>query len=129
VGPDDIRGAVLGVLKEWWFPMLEDPSWLREHGSKYHAFAVITMCRALHAVEHGTIVSKPRAVAWAKKNLGNRWIHVIEKAVDAARADSNDGFLNETLDFIRFVKAQVKKFEKQIRNREILAEENHQQVK
>ena len=129
VGPDDIRGSVLGVLKEWWFPMLEDPSWLREHGSKYHAFAVITMCRVLHALEHGTIVSKPRATAWAKKNLGNCWIHVIEKAVDPARADGNDGFLNETLNLIWFVREWTEKFEKQIRDRKILPEQNHQQVK
>jgi hypothetical protein len=129
VGPDDIRSAVLGVLKEWWFPMLEDASWLGKHGSKYHAFAVITMCRALHAIEHGTIVSKPRAVAWAKENLGNPWMQVIDRAVTAAREDVEVEFPNETLDLIRFVKEQVKKFEKQICYREILAEENHQQVK
>ena len=52
VTPDDIRGAVLGVLREWWFPMLDDSSWLREHKIGDHAFAVITMCRVLHALEN-----------------------------------------------------------------------------
>ena len=129
VGPDDIRGAVLGVLREWWFPMLENPSWLRDHGSKYHAFAVITMCRVLHALEHGGIVSKPRAVAWAKENLGNPWKRAIDQAVAAARENDKDEFLSETLDFIRFVKERTEKFEKQIRDPEILSEQNHQQVK
>jgi hypothetical protein len=129
VSPDDIRSAVLGVLKEWWFPMLEDPSWLRDHGSKYHAFAVITMCRALHALEHGTIVSKPRAIAWTTKHLANRWMGVLDKAVAAAREDGKDGFLSEALDLVRFVKEQTEKLEKPILNTEILTEQNHQQVK
>ena len=102
VTPDDIRGAVLGVLREWWFPMLEDPSWLRDHDSGYHAFAVVTMCRALHALEHGTIVSKPKAIQWAQNNLDSSWIPLIDKAVAASEHKEQDDFLNETLDFIRF---------------------------
>jgi predicted nucleotidyltransferase len=129
VSPNEIRGAVLDVLKEWWFPMLEDPSWLHEHGSKYHAFAVITMCRALHALELGTIVSKPRAIDWARKKLGKPWIQVIDKAVAAAWHEEQAAFLDETLDFIRFVKRQTRNFEKQIPETGMLAEQNHQKVK
>jgi predicted nucleotidyltransferase len=117
VSPDNIRWAVLGVLHEWWFPMLADPSWLREHGNKYHAFAVITMCRVLHALEHGTIVSKPKAIAWARKNVGNPWIGVIDKAVAAMRHKEQDEFLDETLGFIQFVNEHARTFEKQIINR------------
>jgi predicted nucleotidyltransferase len=120
VSPDDIRGAVLGILQEWWFPMLEDPSWLRDHGAKYHAFAVITMCRVLHALEHGTIVSKPRAVQWARGKLGEPWMTLIDKAVAVSRNQQQDDFLEETLDFIRLVQRQTSKFEsltgKEIKN-------------
>ena len=111
VSPDDIRGAVLGILREWWFPMLEDPSWLRDHGGKYHAFAVMTMCRVLHALEHGTIVSKPKAVQWARGKLGERWVALIDKAVAVSRHEIDADFLNETLDFIRFVQEKTIKFE------------------
>jgi predicted nucleotidyltransferase len=107
VSRDDIRGSVLGILYEWWFPMLEDPSWLRDHGNKYQAFAVITMCRVLHALEHGTVVSKPKAVQWAREKLGSPWRRLIDKAVLASRQESQDDFLHETLDFIRFVKSQT----------------------
>jgi predicted nucleotidyltransferase len=107
VSRDDIRGSVLGILHEWWFPMLEDPSWLRDHGNKYQAFAVITMCRVLHALEHGTVVSKPIAVQWAREKLGSPWRPLIDKAVLASRQESQDDFLHETLDFIRFVKSQT----------------------
>ena len=112
VSPDDIRGAVLGVLHEWWFPMLNDPSWLREHGNKYHAFAVITMCRALHALAHGTVISKPKAIQWARENLTSSWEQLIDKAVVASRSEAVDDFLAESLDFIRFTKDQTQNFEK-----------------
>jgi hypothetical protein len=107
VSGDDIRSSVLGVLQEWWFPMLEAPTWLREHGSIYHAFAVITMCRALHALEHGTIVSKPKAVAWARDRLGDPWRQLIDRAVPAARQEEGSGFLEEALSFVGFVKEQA----------------------
>jgi hypothetical protein len=107
VSRDDIRGAVLGVLNEWWFPMLGDPSWLRDHGSKYHAFAVITMCRVLHALEQGTVVSKPKAVQWARGKLGDPWVAVIDKAVAASKHERQDDFLEETLAFVRFVREQT----------------------
>jgi predicted nucleotidyltransferase len=113
VRPEELRGAVLGIFREWWFPMLEDSSWLREHGSKYHAFAVITMCRALHALRHGTVVSKPKAIQWARTALGDSWIELIDKAVAASKHEIQDDFLHETLDFIRFVKEQTIKLEKQ----------------
>ena len=107
VSPDEIRASVLGVLQEWWFPMLEDPSWLREHKSAYCAFAVITMCRALHAVEHGMVISKPKAVQWARQVLDPSWLPLIDKAIAASRHDVQENFLDETLDFILFVKEQT----------------------
>jgi hypothetical protein len=106
VTPDDIRRAVRDALQEWWFPMLEDSSWLKEQGGNFHGFAVITMCRALHALKHGTIVSKPVAIRWAKENLTPRWKPLIEKAV-ASQNGSHSGFLSETLDFIRYTSEET----------------------
>jgi predicted nucleotidyltransferase len=112
VSGDDIRSSVLGILQEWWLPMLQDSSWLREHGSVYHAFAVITMCRALHALEHGTIVSKPKAIVWARDRLDDPWRQLIDKAVPAARHEAGPGFLEESLSFIGFVREQTMPGEK-----------------
>jgi len=106
VSAADIRQAVLGVLGEWWFPMLENPTWLSQHGSEYHAFAVITMCRALHAYRYGTIVSKPKAARWAQAELGKPWQILIENALKA-QAGEQPGFLEESLSFIRFAKEQI----------------------
>lgn len=106
VTPEDLREAVLGILQEWWFPMLADSSWLRKHESNYHGFTVITMCRALHALKHGTIVSKPVAVRWAKEEFGDPWHTLIDQAV-ASQYGQHSDFLNETLDFIHFTKEQI----------------------
>ena len=109
VSLDDIRGAVLGILQEWWFPMLEDPSWLRDHESEYRAFAVITMCRVLHALENGIVVSKLKAVQWAQIQLDKKSKGIIDKAVAVLQHEAGDISLDETLDFIRFTREQVLK--------------------
>ena len=107
VSPDEIRRAIMGILHEWWFPMLNDPAWLRDKKAGDRAFAVITMCRVLHGLEHGTIVSKPKAIQWVQSQLDERWIQLIHKAVAATQHKNYDVHLNETLDFIRFTMGQV----------------------
>jgi predicted nucleotidyltransferase len=102
VSPEEIRRAVKGILQEWWLPMLEDPSWLKTHGGEYHAFAILTMCRALHALEHGTIVSKPVAARWAQKELGERWSRVIERALARQAGYEDRSLYKESLEFIQF---------------------------
>jgi len=108
VTPDDIRGSVMGVLNEWWFPMLDDPSWLRAGENGDRAFAVITMCRVLHALEHGAIVSKPKAIQWARTNLDEPWKRLIDKAVAVSNREKDDMLLDEVLNFIRLVKERAK---------------------
>jgi len=107
VSPDEIRQAVLAILHEWWFPMLEDPSWLRKHESNYHGYAVTTMCRALHALKHGTIVSKPVAVQWAMEALDKRWHPLIEQAVVSQQYEKCGDILADTLEFIQFTKSTL----------------------
>ena len=105
ISPEELRGAVVGILQDWWFPMLDDPSWLRDHPSEYHAFAILSMSRALHALEHGTIVSKPVAAKWAQEKLGTKWSQVIEQALAAQQSNSaNQNLLDDALEFIRFTK-------------------------
>jgi hypothetical protein len=106
VSPDEIRQSVLGVLDECWFPMLEDPSWPQKHDGNYHGYTVITMCRALHALQHGMIVSKPVAIRWAREKLGAHWHTLIEQAV-ASQDGQRPEILKETLQFIRFTKEEI----------------------
>ena len=108
VTPNEIRASVTGVLNEWWFPMLEDPAWLRDHEAGYRSFAVITMCRVLHALGTGTITSKPKAAQWAKTKLDEPWQGLIDRAIAVSNHEEQEISLDETLDFIRFIHQQVK---------------------
>jgi hypothetical protein len=83
VPPDELRRAVSGVLREWWAPMLQDPFRLRSR--HYQAYAVLTMCRALYTLEHGTVVPKEIAARWAQEALSERWGPVIDRALDWPR--------------------------------------------
>ena len=107
VSPNDIRRAVKGVLQEWWFPMLENPTWLKNHGIEYHAFAILTMFRAIHSLEHGTIVSKPEAARWAQEKLGGEWSQVIEQALNFQTSNADFDLYNKSLELIRFTKDRV----------------------
>ena len=111
VSSEDIRSAVIGILNEWWFPMLEEPSWLRDHESGYRAFAVISMCRVLHALTYGTIVSKPKAVEWALRKLGEPWKQLIDEAAHVSPYNEIEIPLKDTLSFIEFTREQVLKNE------------------
>ncbi|HSG45444.1 MAG TPA: nucleotidyltransferase domain-containing protein [Anaerolineales bacterium] len=107
VTPDDIRDAVRGILSEWWFPMLKNPTWLKEHNSHYRGFAVITMCRALHALKHGIIISKPKAVQWARKKVNSLNQDLIDRSVATSQHKDVNISLEETLGFIHFIMEQI----------------------
>lgn len=107
VSVEDIRSSIMGVLREWWYPMLENPEWLRENDDGYRSFAVITMCRVLHGLEHGTITSKPKAVQWARTKVDARWHSLIDDAVAVSNHEERNIDLDETLGFIRYTKGKI----------------------
>ncbi len=103
VRPDDLRRAALGILREWWAPMLDDTHRLRD--SEYQAYAILTMCRSLYTLEHGQadtvcIASKPTAARWAQATLGEPDAALIERALNWRPGVELDA-LTQTLDLIR----------------------------
>jgi hypothetical protein len=108
VRPNELRRAALATLHEWWSPMLRDPA--RLHSSEYRAYAVLTMCRALYTLQHGTVVSKPVAARWTQEKLGERWTALIERALAwPGGAQSDD--MDETLGLIRHTLERSQQFE------------------
>lgn len=98
VAPNELRAAAQATLREWWAPMLEDPARLSQR--EYQAYAVLTMCRALYTLQHGTVVSKPTAARWAQGALGPEWAELIEEALAWPRGPQPDR-LEQTLALIR----------------------------
>jgi len=107
ISPGDIRRAVRGFLREWWFPLLDDPSWLRNHGSEYHAYAILTMCRSLPALEHGTIISKPSAARSDQQKLSGKWPQVIEQSLATRMGARNFDLYDEALELIQYTKDRL----------------------
>lgn len=99
VQPNDLRRAVLGILHEWWSPMLYDPTWL--HSDEHQAYAILTMCRTLYTLQYDTVVSKPVAARWAQETLGNQWEVLIRQALAWQHHVKFDN-MDEILDFIRY---------------------------
>ncbi|HLZ68505.1 MAG TPA: aminoglycoside adenylyltransferase domain-containing protein [Dehalococcoidia bacterium] len=95
----ELSNAVRTILQGWWRQILEQPAWFAER--VYQAFAVLTMCRALHTLRAGEVVSKPAAAAWAGDALGARWAPLIEQAL-AWRHDPGSGDPSDALAFVRF---------------------------
>lgn len=100
VSPDELRGAVAGILLGWWSThILAQPDELLRHG--YQPYAVLTMCRSLYCFEHGAIVSKPFAARWAMESLDEKWKALIERAL-SHNADTSPDALAQTFELIRY---------------------------
>jgi len=79
VDADGLRGAMRDMLEKWWRPLLDDHAWLQT--SQEQPFAILTMCRTLYTLEHGTVASKPVAAQWAQQAIGEHWKSLIEWAL------------------------------------------------
>lgn len=99
IQPDDLRRAVADLLNEWWSPMLENPAFIKN--SEYETYTVLTMCRALFTLEHGTIASKSASARWAQDALDGSWTELIEQSLNW-RCGEQINKLNEVLNFIRY---------------------------
>jgi predicted nucleotidyltransferase len=78
------RAAVLAQVRGW-------PAVLREPWIPYvpssRAYAVVTLCRALHALAEGEQASKEAAAAWSAERYPE-WADYIERCVATLRADT-----------------------------------------
>ncbi len=103
VSADDLRRSMRGLLSIWVARVLEDPAPLRQIG--YLSYGVLSLCRILYTLAHGTIVSKAVAAAWALETLPAPWTPTIAAAVAdrlRARGDATPAELEAGLAFIRF---------------------------
>ncbi len=104
VAPGELRVATREMLLGFWAKQLANPAWLRPRD--YQAFAVLTMCRALHTLATGTSASKPHAAAWAKRTLEPAWTPLIDRAL-AWRHDHAPDDMGEMLRFVAWAVGQA----------------------
>ncbi len=104
VQPNAVRQAVVEILAAWWAPMLDNATRLQSR--EYQAYAVLSMCRALYTLQHGSVASKSSSARWAQTTLHQHWAALIERAV-AWPHDPQPDNVAETLAFIRYTLAYV----------------------
>ena len=78
---------------------------------KYQAYAVLTMCRALHLHRTGEPASKRRAALWAREELP-QWSGLVRSALAWRKAwrepQADDATTHaETLRFVKFVRDEI----------------------
>lgn len=103
ISADELRDGVLGLMW-WWELQLADPC--RVAAGPYQAYTVLSMCRILYTLRHGTLASKPAAARWARLVLEPRWAGLIERALGWQPGEEMNR-LDETLDFIRYTHAHT----------------------
>lgn len=99
VGPDELRAAMVELMRIWWAPMDEDPTRLRDPG--YRAYAVVTQCRMLYTLAHGRVVSKSAAARWAQAGPLAPWAALVDEALAWSFHDPETS-LQATRELIRF---------------------------
>ncbi len=81
-----------------------------DHKLGFQAYAILTMCRALHVYRHGEQISKKQAAIWAQKELP-QWSSLIQNAL-VWRRDKENKRVDEktfpvTVKFVHFVIDQI----------------------
>jgi predicted nucleotidyltransferase len=109
IAPAQLRAAARANLLDFWAGQLDGPppAWLRPRN--YQAFAVLSLCRALYTMEHGEVVSKPAAAAWASRRFDPDWPELVARAL-AWRADPHPdgGGLADTLRLVADAAARAR---------------------
>jgi len=113
VSPDELRQAALAVLQGWTAQILNDPVEIDSRG--YQSYTVLTLCRILYTLQHGSVASKPVAARWAQETLDQRWVPLIERAWigrqnPGVKAQADE--VHETLDLIRYTLECSQQFER-----------------
>jgi hypothetical protein len=103
VSSDDLRAAVRDALDCFWRVQLTEPEerLSRLNTREYQSFAILTMCRALSTLDHGDVVSKPTAAAWAQETLPPPWPDLVATAL-RWRHDTRPDDMTAMLAFIRY---------------------------
>ncbi len=99
VQPEQLREAVLTLLGQNWMPWSTNAALFRS--DEYQPYVVLTMCRALYTLRHGTVVSKLQSAEWIIANSDQRWTNLIKQALDWHYGEPV-GDIGQTQEFIRY---------------------------
>jgi len=108
VSREDLRAAMRAILEGWASDLLRRPDELRAPG--YQSYTVLSLCRILHTLEEGTVLSKADAAKWAGAHLPAEWHGLVARAVSDRLRDRvrpSDSAVSQTLALIEYARAQA----------------------
>jgi len=108
VSREDLQTAMRALLRGWAVELVRQPDGLRAPG--YQSYAVLSLCRILHTLQEGTIVSKADAAAWAEFKLPAKWHGLVRRAVADRMRDrvcASDAAVAQTLGLIEYAQAST----------------------
>jgi len=104
VTPADLHRGMQIIVQRWIAPMLESPAPLASPG--YQSYMVLSLCRILYTLHHGTVVSKRVAAQWAAETVAKPWATLIAHAGQTRHSGEWAGQGDpgpETLAFMQYV--------------------------
>lgn len=103
IGSEAVRAALLDHVRDW-------PTWVRQmHGPGGQAYAVLTLCRALHLATENSQVTKRQAAEDALSALPD-WAQLIVWARDwwyVGGSDDEPSRHDEVTEFVHCVSARI----------------------
>ena len=105
ISREEFSACVRGYVAEWSYRIRDVPD------RKVQAYAILTMCRALHLHRTGETASKRQAALWAQEELP-QWSGLIQSALawrEAWREQEVDHAATraETIRFVNFVRDEI----------------------
>jgi predicted nucleotidyltransferase len=95
VTPDEFLASVRAHLQCW-------PEWIATSDRPgFHAYAVLTICRALYACRNGQQLSKAQAAQWASREFPE-WAEVINQALEWPQSPATSTGPPNAVDFVNF---------------------------
>ena len=107
VSANDLRQAMLVILKGWASQILDDPAQIKHRGGQ--SYTVLSLCRILYTLQYGTVVSKHVAARWAQEALDSEWTPLIERTWAGRHnpgLEASPDDVEGTLEFIRYALEQ-----------------------
>jgi len=101
----DVKDACIRDLFKEWEPKIKDSDYLTD--SHQQSYVVLNLCRILYTVRCNDAASKKIAALWVKKEYP-RWKELIN-AANKWGYGKKINHKDKTIDFIKFVIAEVKK--------------------
>ncbi len=100
VQPEELKEAVLMLLRDNWSPWAYNSNFFL--GMGYQPFVILTMCRALYTLKHGTVTSKRCSGEWVITKSDRKWDKLIKRAMEWHYGDPPED-IGQTQEFMRYV--------------------------